>query len=136
MHQPGAVRIEDRPQPRAEEDGDAVVRVTCAGLCGSDLHIVSGRDRGCRPGTIMGHELVGLVEEVGPGVRAFRPGDRVVAPFTVSCGGCFFCRRGLTGRCVCSRGFGFVTDDGQGLQGAQARWVRVPLADGTLVGVS
>jgi threonine dehydrogenase-like Zn-dependent dehydrogenase len=133
LHQPGAVRVEDRPEPRVEEAGDAVVRVTCAGLCGSDLHIVSGRDRGCRMGTIMGHELVGVVEEVGAAVGGVRPGDRVVAPFTVSCGVCFFCARGLTGRCARSRGFGFVTDAGEGLEGAQAALVRVPLAESTLV---
>jgi threonine dehydrogenase-like Zn-dependent dehydrogenase len=129
----GSVQVQDRPQPRAPGAGEAIVRVTCAGICGSDLHIVSGRDAGCRPGTIMGHELVGVVEEVGAGVDRLRAGARVVAPFTVSCGACFYCRRGLTGRCVSSRGFGFVTEEGAGLEGAQAGWVRVPLADSTLV---
>jgi threonine dehydrogenase-like Zn-dependent dehydrogenase len=132
MHQLGSVRVEDREPPRLGGPDEAIVRVTCAGLCGSDLHIVSGRDRGCRPGTIMGHELVGVVEEAGTDVR-LRPGTRVVAPFTVSCGACFFCQRGLTGRCVRSRGFGFVTEEGLGLEGAQAEYVRVPLADSTLV---
>jgi threonine dehydrogenase-like Zn-dependent dehydrogenase len=107
--------------------------VTCAGLCGSDLHIVSGRDRGCRLGTVMGHELVGVVEAVGGAVEGVSAGDRVVAPFTVSCGECFFCRRGLTGRCERSSGFGFVTEDGRGLEGAQTELVRVPLAASTLV---
>jgi threonine dehydrogenase-like Zn-dependent dehydrogenase len=133
LHRLGEVRVEDRPEPRLPAGDEALVRVSCAGLCGSDLHIVSGRDRGCRTGTIMGHELVGVVEEVGAGVRRLRAGDRVVAPFTVSCGACFYCQRGLTGRCLRSRGFGFVTEDGQGLEGAQAGWVRVPLADSSLV---
>ena len=133
MHQLGAVRVEVREPPHLELPDDALVRVTCAGLCGSDLHIVSGRDRGCRPGTIMGHEFVGVIEEVGSAVRALRPRDRVVAPFTVSCGQCFFCQRGLTGRCVRSQGFGFVTEEGAGLEGAQAEHVRVPLADSSLV---
>ncbi len=133
LHQPGAVRVEDRPEPRAESPTDAVVRVTCAAICGSDLHIVTGRDRGCRPGTIMGHEFVGVVEDVGSEVRNLHAGDRVVAPFTVNCGACFFCRKGLTGRCVQSLGFGFVDETGHGLPGAQAGWVRVPLADATLV---
>src|SRR5256885_6653736 len=133
LHSPGAVRVEDRPPPTAPAADEALVRVTCAGLCGSDLHIVSGRDRGCRLGTIMGHELVGVVEEVGRDVRARRPGERVVSPFTVSCGACFYCQRGLTGRCARSRGFGSVTDEGVGLEGAQAEWVRVTLADSTLV---
>ncbi len=133
LHSPGVVEVQDRPEPRLAGPDEALVRVTCAGVCGSDLHIVSGRDRGCRPGTIMGHELVGVVEEVGAGVRDLRPGDRVVAPFTVSCGACFYCRRGLTGRCLQSSGFGFVTEAGRGLEGAQAERVRVPLADSTLV---
>ncbi len=129
----GSVRVQERPDPGAPAAGEAVLRVTCAGICGSDLHIVSGRDAGCRLGTIMGHELVGVVQEVGTGVSGLRPGDRVVAPFTVSCGACFYCRRGLTGRCTSSRGFGFVTEEGTGLEGAQAGFVRVPLAASTLV---
>jgi threonine dehydrogenase-like Zn-dependent dehydrogenase len=133
LHGPGRVSVAARPEPRVEQPGDAVVRAHLAGICGSDLHIVSGRDAGCRPGTIMGHELVGTVETVGPGVRSLRPGDRVVAPFTASCGACYFCRRGLTGRCVESVGLGFVTDAGRGLEGAQAERVRIPLADTTLV---
>jgi threonine dehydrogenase-like Zn-dependent dehydrogenase len=132
LQRPGVVAVEDRPEPRLDGDDEVVVRVTCAGICGSDLHIVSGRDRGCRPGTVMGHEFVGVIEEVGPAVRSLRPGDRVVAPFTVNCGECFYCRRGLTGRCLRSRGFGFVAESGQGLEGAQAERVRVPLADSSL----
>ena len=133
MHQVGAVRVEDRDPPRLQAPDDVIVRVTCAGLCGSDLHIVSGRDKGCRPGTIMGHEFVGVVEEVGSAVHDLRPRDRVVSPFTVNCGACFFCQRGLTGRCVRSQGFGFVTEEGAGLEGAQAEYVRVPLAESSLV---
>ncbi len=132
---PGVVRVAERPEPALREPTDAIVRVTTAGLCGSDLHIVDGRDRGCRLGTIMGHELVGVVEAVGSGVARVRPGDRVVSPFTVSCGGCFYCRRALPARCVQSACFGFVGEDGAGLEGAQAELVRVPLADGTLVRV-
>ena len=133
LHQPGAVRVEDRPEPRRPAADEAIVRVTYAGLCGSDVHIVSGRDRGCRTGTIMGHELVGVIDEVGTEVRSLHAGDRVVAPFTVNCGACFFCRRGLTGRCARSLGFGFVREDGLGLEGAQAERVRVPFADSSLV---
>jgi threonine dehydrogenase-like Zn-dependent dehydrogenase len=132
LQRPGVVGVEDRPEPRPPGAGEVVVRVTCAGICGSDLHIVSGRDRGCRMGTIMGHELVGVVEEVGSGVQTLKTGDRVVAPFTVNCGECFYCRRGLTGRCLRSSGFGFVGEDGRGLEGAQAQWLRVPLAESSL----
>jgi threonine dehydrogenase-like Zn-dependent dehydrogenase len=130
---PGVVGVEERPDPTLQGDDEVILRVTCAGICGSDLHIVTGRDRGCRAGTIMGHELVGVVEQVGAAVRVLRPGDRVVAPFTVSCGACFYCKRGQTGRCVRSRGFGFVGEDGSGLEGAQAERLRVPLAESTLV---
>ena len=117
---PGGVRVLERPLPALEHPGDALVRVTTAGLCGSDLHIVDGRDRGCRAGTIMGHELVGVVDRVGAAVTRFRPGDRVVSPFSVSCGACFYCRRSLPARCVAAACFGFVNEDGRGLEGAQA----------------
>jgi threonine dehydrogenase-like Zn-dependent dehydrogenase len=127
------VALEERPEPRVEEPGDAVVRVTTAGICGSDLHIVEGRDRSARTGTVMGHELVGVVEEVGAAVTDLQPGQRVVSPFSVSCGRCYFCRRDLPARCELSRCFGVVDAEGRGLEGAQAERVRVPLASTTLV---
>lgn len=126
--------FQDVPDPELRDPGDVVVQVEAAGLCGSDLHPYFGREGGLDPGTVMGHEFVGRVVEVGPRVSAFRPGDRVVAPFTTSCGGCFYCERGLTARCTRGELFGWV-QDGVGLQGAQAQMVRVPLADGTLVPV-
>ena len=131
----GTVELAERPEPRLERPGDALVRVTTAAICGSDIHVVEGRDRGVRLGTILGHEFVGVVEELSPGVPGLAVGDRVLAPFTVSCGACFFCRRGLTARCVRSEGFGFVNDGGQGLEGAQAELVRVPLAGSSLLRV-
>jgi threonine dehydrogenase-like Zn-dependent dehydrogenase len=131
---PGVVRFADRPPPVLSDPGDALVRVTTAGICGSDLHILEGRDP-CRLGTIMGHELVGVVEQVSGAVARFRPGDRVVAPFTVCCGECFYCRRALPARCVRAACFGVVDQQGRGLEGAQAEAVRVPLADTTLVRV-
>jgi threonine dehydrogenase-like Zn-dependent dehydrogenase len=131
----GTVELAERPEPRLERPGDALVRVTTAAICGSDIHVVEGRDRGVRLGTILGHEFVGVVEELSPGVPELAVGDRVLAPFTVSCGACFFCRRGLTARCVRSEGFGFVSDVGQGLEGAQAELVRVPLAGSSLLRV-
>jgi len=122
------------PDARILEPGDVLVRVRVAGICGSDLHPYFGRERGLDPGTVMGHELLGEVLEVGAEVGGFRVGDRVVAPFSTSCGSCFYCRRGLTARCLRGQLFGWV-QEGRGLQGAQAELVRVPLADGTLVRV-
>lgn len=113
---------------------DAIVRVRAAGICGSDLHPYFGRERGLDVGTVMGHELLGEVVEVGAEVRSFAVGDRVVAPFSTSCGACFYCRTGLTARCERGQLFGWV-QKGEGLHGAQADLVRVPLADGTLVRV-
>lgn len=125
---------EQVPDPSLLEPTDALVRVTAAGICGSDLHPYFGRERGLDRGTVMGHELLGEVVEVGPDVRAVRRGDRVVAPFSTSCGDCFYCRTGLTARCTRGQLFGWV-QEGRGLHGAQAELVRVPLADGTLVPV-
>lgn len=120
--------------PVIVDEGDAIVEVDAAGVCGSDLHPYLGRERGLDRGTIMGHEFVGRVVEVGGSVRAFRRGDRVVAPFTTSCGVCWSCVTGLTSRCIRGQLFGWV-EKGRGLHGAQAELVRVPLADTTLVAV-
>jgi len=133
LKQIGTVELQECPEPELQNSGDAIVRVTAAGICGSDLHIIHGRDAGVKPGTIMGHEFTGVVVDAGLDVSGFRTGDRVVAPFTVNCGDCFFCLRGLPARCIHSTGFGFVTEDGKGLQGAQTEFVRVPLASSTLM---
>lgn len=122
------------PDPALAEPGDVVVRVQAAAICGSDLHVYRGLETGLDAGTVMGHELAGEVVEAGPGVSRFRPGDLVVSPFTTSCGGCFYCRLGLTARCVRGQLFGWV-EEGRGLHGVQAEYVRVPLADSTLVAV-
>lgn len=129
----GKVALAERPEPQLLAPGDALVRVRTAGICGSDLHIVDGRDGGVRLGTTMGHELVGFVEAVGPEVTGLAPGDRVVSPFSVSCGSCFYCRLGLTARCVSARCLGVVDEEGRGVEGAQAELVRIPLASSTLV---
>lgn len=128
------LELERVADPRIEDERDVIVEVAAAGVCGSDLHPYLGRERGLDPGTIMGHELVGRVVETGTAVRAFGVGDRVVAPFTTSCGECRACTRGLTSRCVHGQLFGWV-ENGRGLHGAQAERVRVPLADTTLVAV-
>ncbi len=125
------VEIEAVPDPGIEEATDAVVQCRLSAICGSDLHVYLARERGIEPGTVMGHEFLGEVVEVGKGVTRFRPGDVVVSPFTTSCGRCFYCRRGLTCRCVEGQLFGWIAD-GHGLHGAQAELVRVPLADSTL----
>ncbi|HSJ29372.1 MAG TPA: alcohol dehydrogenase catalytic domain-containing protein [Acidimicrobiia bacterium] len=132
---PGRIRFaDDLPHPVTEEPTDAIVDVTLAGLCGSDLHPYSGRER-CASGVIPGHEVVGVVTEVGGAVASLRVGDRVIVPFTVSCGSCDRCTRGLSSRCRESRLFGWGDPSGTTppLHGGQAERIRVPLADGTLV---
>lgn len=129
-----ALALETVPDPELVEPTDAIVRVAVAGICGSDLHPYFGRERGLDVGTVMGHELLGEIVQVGSAVADFAPGAQVVAPFTTNCGHCYFCRFGLTARCERGQLFGWV-EDGVGLQGAQAEYVRVPFADATLVAV-
>jgi alcohol dehydrogenase len=135
---PGRIRLaEDLPDPRIVEDTDAIVAVTAAGLCGSDLHPYEGRER-VRPGVVQGHEIVGKVVAAGPAVTRFGAGRRVLAAFTTSCGGCGFCTHGLTSRCVQGALFGYGHPDkprSEALDGGQADLVRVPLADTTLMAV-
>ena len=120
------------PEPRIEQPSDAIVRVQAAAICGSDMHPYHERERGLDHGTVMGHEFVGEVVEVGDAVTTPRLGDMVCSPFTTSCGRCFFCERGLTCRCSSGQLFGWVAQ-GVGLPGSQAEYVRVPLAEGTLM---
>ncbi len=123
------------PDPEIVDARDAIVRVSMAGLCGSDLHPFFGREIGLDPGTVMGHELVGQVVEVGESVQQsgkIAVGDRVFAPFSTNCGECFFCQQGLSSRCTLGQLFGWV-NNGQGLAGCQSQFVRVPLADATLM---
>lgn len=122
------------PDPSIEDSGDVLVRVQAAAVCGSDLHVYRGLETGLDSGTVMGHELAGEVVEAGSGVARFQAGDLVVSPFTTSCGSCFYCRLGLTARCERGQLFGWV-EKGRGLHGVQAEYVRVPLADSTLVAV-
>ncbi|MEZ5333445.1 MAG: alcohol dehydrogenase catalytic domain-containing protein [Thermoanaerobaculia bacterium] len=133
FHAPGDVRVETVAQPVLRGPNEAIVRVTATAVCGSDLHVYRGRETGLDAGTVLGHEFVGVVEETSPGT-GLAPGQRVVAPFTTSCGDCFYCRRGLTARCERGELFGWV-ERGAGLHGAQAERVRVPLAASTLVGL-
>ncbi|MFI5129340.1 MAG: alcohol dehydrogenase catalytic domain-containing protein [Chitinophagales bacterium] len=114
---------------------DAIIKITMAGICGSDLHVYHGRETGLDNGTVMGHEFTGIVEETGKDVKKFQKGTRVLSPFTTSCGECFYCQIGLTCRCEKGNLFGWV-EKGHGLHGAQANYIRVPMADSTLLPLS
>lgn len=124
----GKLSMGDYPDPKVEEPGDAVVRVTTGAICGSDLHILHGRTPGMREGGVMGHEFVGQIVDAGSDVSGFKTGDRVVGSFGISCGRCWFCLREQFNRCENWRalGNGIFTGD---LDGAQAELVRVPDAD-------
>jgi threonine dehydrogenase-like Zn-dependent dehydrogenase len=121
--------------PEIREPTDAIVKVRLAGICGSDLHVYHGRETGIEKGTVMGHEFTGEILETGSAVKNFYKGSRVLSPFTTCCGECYYCRTGLTCRCVKGNLFGWV-QNGQGLHGAQAVYIRVPMADSTLVPLS
>jgi threonine dehydrogenase-like Zn-dependent dehydrogenase len=128
---PHQIRHATVADPEMRLPTDVIVRVERAAICGSDLHVYRGHETGIDAGTTMGHEFAGEVIEAGAAVRRFRRGARVVCPFTTSCGECWYCRAGLTSRCAAGQLFGWVAG-GAGLQGAQAEYVRVPLADSTL----
>ncbi|HKK08697.1 MAG TPA: alcohol dehydrogenase catalytic domain-containing protein, partial [Gemmatimonadota bacterium] len=123
---PGDIRIEQVPDPRIEEPTDAIVRITHTAICGSDLWFYRGQSE-YEEGWRVGHEPMGVVEEVGSEVRHVKPGDTVMAPFAISDGTCEFCARGL--HTSCAHGDFWAGE----LDGAQGEAVRAPLADGTLV---
>src|SRR5256885_3786690 len=127
------VTVGEVPDARIEDPADAVIRITQAAICGSDLHFYTGKAP-LSPGDTIGHEAVGVVEEVGPEVERFRPGDRVVLAFDVVCGHCWYCRQGQTSLCEDFRNLGAGTFGG-GLGGAQAERVRVPFADTNLLAI-
>lgn len=126
------IRYESCPDPAILADTDVIVKVQHTAICGSDLHVYHGRERGLDAGTVMGHEFAGEIVERGKAVAHLRIGDQVVSPFTTNCGTCYYCQIGLTCRCEQGQFFGWV-ENGQGLQGAQAEYVRVPLAESSLV---
>ncbi|MBI4728108.1 MAG: alcohol dehydrogenase catalytic domain-containing protein [Acidobacteria bacterium] len=127
----GKISIGDYPEPQIQEPDDAIVKVTTAAICGSDLHLLHGRIPGMRPGSVIGHEYVGIVSAVGPETKRFKVGDRVVGAFPIVCGACWFCQRGEFNNCSDLRvlGYGMFVGD---LDGSQAEYVRVPLADWNL----
>jgi threonine dehydrogenase-like Zn-dependent dehydrogenase len=131
------VRVDTVPDPRIEEPTDVVVRITSSGICGSDLHLYEVLGPFLDEGDIIGHEPMGVVEEVGPSVTAVKPGDRVVVPFNVSCGTCHMCGQGLHSQCettqVREQGngaalFGYTKLYGQ-VPGGQAEYLRVPFGN-------
>ena len=130
----GKVGYESIPDPSILAGSDVIVKVSSCAICGSDLHVFYGREKGIDTHTAMGHEFAGEVVEVGKEVRSLKKGDLVMSPFTTSCGNCYYCRIGLTCRCIHSQLFGWVEKE-KGLQGGQGELVRVPLADNTLVKV-
>lgn len=141
-HGPADLRIDEVPEPRIQDPADAIVQVTTAAICGSDLHLWHGKIPGMRVGSPIGHEYVGVVIDTGHDVTGVAVGDRVLGSFMIPCGTCWACRASDFGRCPTHRvlGFGAYTGD---LDGAQAEQVRVPHAslalrrlDGDLGGLS
>lgn len=125
FHGPGRSAWENVRDPGIEEPTDAVVRVDAVTICGTDLHILKGDVPEVRPGTVLGHEAVGEVVEVGTDVRTVRPGDRVLVSCITACGRCRYCREGVYGQCL--GGGGWIL--GHLIDGTQAEYVRVPFAD-------
>jgi len=120
----GEVRLEERPRPQLLEPTDAILRVTTAAICGTDLHLAHGKVPGADPGLVLGHEFVGVVEEVGDAVRGVEPGTRCVASMATACGACRPCSRHDHRNCGAFSLFGL--GDGFGsLDGGQAEYVRV-----------
>jgi threonine dehydrogenase-like Zn-dependent dehydrogenase len=137
FHALGDIRLEDVPEPKLEQPDDAIVRITASAICGTDLHMVRGTMPGMVPGTILGHEGVGLVEEVGPNVRNLKKGDRVVIGSTIACGRCAYCLSGYYAQCDVANPngpsagtafFGGPKPTGS-FDGMQAEYVRVPFAN-------
>ena len=122
----GCFSLQEKPKPTIQNDRDAIVRVTLASICTSDLHIKHGSVPRAVPGITVGHEMVGIVETVGPGVTTVKPGDRVTVNVETFCGECFFCQNGWVNNCTDPDG-GWAL--GCRIDGGQAEYVRVPYAD-------
>ncbi|VFU10075.1 zinc-dependent alcohol dehydrogenase family protein [Methylocella tundrae] len=124
---PGKKALEDRPKPEIKAPGDAIVKIVKTTICGTDLHILKGDVATCAPGRILGHEGVGVIDSVGAGVIAFKPGDRVLISCISACGKCDYCRRGMYSHCTTG---GWIL--GNEIDGTQAEYVRTPHADTSL----
>jgi alcohol dehydrogenase len=123
----GDIALEERPEPQLQQPDDAVVRLLKTTLCGTDLHIIKGDVPSCTPGRILGHEGVGVVEQVGAAVSQFKPGDHVLISCISACSKCDFCRKGMPSHC---RTGGWIL--GNTIDGTQAEKVRIPHADTSL----
>lgn len=141
FHGVGDIRLDNVPEPKIEHPNDAIVRLTASAICGTDLHMIRGTFSGMLPGTILGHEGVGIVEEIGANVRNLKVGDRVVIPSTIGCGSCSYCRTGYYAQCdeanpngphAGTAFFGGPKDTGP-FQGLQAEYARIPYANVGLV---
>lgn len=128
-HGTNDVRVERVPDPELLNPRDAIIKVTTTAICGSDLHLLNGFIPTMQEGDILGHEFMGEVMEVGKGNRKLKVGDRVVVPFTIACGGCFFCERGLWSACDNSNPNANIVEELYGYAGGQTQYVRVPFAD-------
>ena len=124
---PGQKAIQDRPKPEIQSPGDAIVKMTKTTICGTDLHILKGDVATCKPGRILGHEGVGVIDTVGPAVTTFRKGDHVLISCVSACGKCSYCRRGMYSHCTTG---GWIL--GNTIDGTQAEYVRTPHADTSL----
>lgn len=140
-HGIGDIRLDDVAEPRIEQPNDAIVRITASAICGTDLHMVRGTMSGMEPGTVLGHEGVGVVEQVGPNVRNFKGGERVVIPSTIACGYCAYCREGYFSQCdnanpngkqAGTAFYGGPPSTG-GFHSLQAEKARIPFANVNLV---
>src|ERR1700681_264360 len=126
-HGPGKRAWQDNPRPTIQDPGDAVVRISTSTICGTDLHILKGDLPSVTDGRILGHEGIGIVEQVGSGVSEFHAGDRVIISCITACLKCDFCKRSMYSHC---RHGGWIL--GYTLDGTQAEYVRIPQADGSL----
>jgi alcohol dehydrogenase len=124
---PGKKAVEERAKPAIKDPTDAIVRITKTTICGTDLHILHGDVPSCEPGRILGHEGVGVIDAIGPGVTSFKPGDRVIISCISACGRCDYCRRGMYSHCEYG---GWIL--GNRIDGTQAEFVRTPFADTSL----
>ncbi|MBD2459299.1 glutathione-dependent formaldehyde dehydrogenase [Nostoc sp. FACHB-87] len=141
FHGIGDIRLDNVPEPKIKEPTDAIIKLTSSAICGTDLHMIRGTFTGMKPGTILGHEGVGIVEEIGSNVRNLKVGDRVVVPSTIACGYCSYCRTGYHAQCDNANPHGhtagtafFGGPEASGpFDGLQAEYARIPYANAGLV---